>query len=173
MFDYNKAKQLAQQAGRGLKSDLESLLRDVADALYGTPINVTDSTLTVTALLHGNRTITLNRAAGITVTLPAATGTGKKYRFFVGTTVTSNNYIIQVANATDVIQGVLGVATDAAGVNVPTAATSDTITMNGSTTGGVIGSHVEIEDVASGYFRVSGGLVSTGVEATPFSAAVS
>lgn len=117
--------------------------------------------------------INLSAAAGLTITLPAASGSGNVYEFFVATTVTSNAYIIQVANATDVMAGVVGVATDAAGVNVPTAATSDTITMNGSTTGGLAGSVVRLVDRASGQWGVSGALISTGTEATPFSAAVS
>lgn len=137
------------------------------------PVDCTTSTLTVTAALHAGKTVTLNRAAGITVTMPAASGTGNVYKFFVGTTVTSNADIIQAASASDIFQGVVSVATDAAGVSIPTGADSDTITMNGTTTGGVIGSFVELEDVASGVFKVSGGLVSTGAEATPFSAAVS
>jgi hypothetical protein len=45
--------------------------------------------------------------------------------------------------------------------------------MSGSTTGGVRGSLVELQDVASGIWMVRGSLVSTGSEATPFSAAVS
>ncbi len=121
----------------------------------------------------GVSVIPLSAAAGLTITLPASTGSGNVYRFFVATTVTSNAYLIKVANATDVIQGVLGVATDAAGVNVPTAATTDTISMNGSTTGGLIGSYVTIIDAVSGVFSVSGALISTGTEATPFSATVS
>jgi hypothetical protein len=44
--------------------------------------------------------------------------------------------------------------------------------MNGSTTGGVIGSRVEFQDIATGIWSVRGALVSTGAEATPFSAAV-
>lgn len=147
---------------------------DVTGPVEGpTPVNVTTSTVTITADEHAGRVVTLNRAAGVTATLPAATGTGNVYKFFVGTTVTSNDDIIQVANATDVIQGVLAVVTDIAGVVVNTTATSDTITMNGSTTGGVIGSYVEITDVASGFFACTGALVATGAEATPFSAAVS
>lgn len=154
-----------------------TLTQSGAQAVTGTttgpaPVDATASTLAVTAALHAGKTVTLNRAAGITVTLPAASGSGNIHRFFVGTTVTSNANIIQVTT-TDIIQGVLAVTTDVDGVVFPTAADSDTITMNGSTTGGVIGSHVELEDVASGVWRVSGGLVSTGIEATPFSAAVS
>ena len=132
----------------------------------------TDATLAVTTD-DANKVIRLSRAAGITATLPASSGSGNVYKFFVETTVTSNGYIIQVANATDVIQGTLAVTTDAAGVVIPTATTSDTITMNGSTTGGLRGSYVEIQDVATGFYQVRGGLISTGAEATPFSAAVS
>lgn len=135
-----------------------------------TPVNHTTATLAVTDALV-NKTVTLNRAAGITVTLPPSTGTGDIYRFYVGTTFTSSG-IIQVTT-TDIIQGALGVTTDAAGVVIPTAATSDTITMNGSTTGGLVGSYIELQSVASGVWSVRGNLLSTGAEATPFSAAVS
>lgn len=138
----------------------------------GGVVDVTAATLTATANLHAGRLVTLNRAAGVTVTLPAALGTGDRYKFFVGTTVTSNANVIQAASAADSFGGVVGVATDAGGVNIPTAAASDTLSMNGSTTGGVLGSWVEFIDVAAGKWMVRGGLVSTGAEATPFSAAV-
>jgi len=135
------------------------------------PVSISAST-TLDPDIHGNTVTSLNAAAGLTVTLPAASGSGMVYDIFVGTTVTSNSYVIQVASASDVIQGGLGVSTDAAGVVIPTASTSDTITMNGSTTGGLIGSNLRLKDVASGVWSVSGVLLSTGVEATPFSAAV-
>ena len=122
---------------------------------------------------HAGAVVALDAAAGLTVTLPASTGSGAVYKLFVATTVTSNAYVVQVANASDVIQGVVGIATDISGVNCPTAATSDTITLNGSTTGGVKGSWLELTDAASNIWQVKGGLVSTGTEATPFSAAVS
>lgn len=137
------------------------------------PVNVTASTLTLDYDKHNNAMVTVNRAAGCTVTLPDSTGSGACFKLFVGTTVTSNSLVIQAANADDIIQGSLGVTTDAAGVVIPTAAASDTITMNGSTTGGVKGSYVELVDVAENVWAVNGSLVSTGVEATPFSAAVS
>lgn len=137
------------------------------------PISITAST-TLKRNIHANGPwVVLNAAAGLTVTLPASTGKGDVYRLFVGTTVSSNNYIVQVANATDIFAGVLGLSTDIGGTNLLTASTSDTITMNGSTTGGLKGSYVVIEDVASGVWKLSGDLITTGTEATPFSAAVS
>lgn len=136
-------------------------------------ITVTDSAVTVSADGYAGRTIVLDRAAGIAVTLPAATGSGYSYEFVVGTTISSNSTTIKVASASDVMMGAVAVATDIAGVTCPTTSTSDTITMNGSTTGGVLGSRVVLQDVASGKWQVSGELVSTGAEATPFSATVS
>lgn len=134
-------------------------------------VEVTAATLAITAGGHAGQTIVSNLAATQTFTLPAATGSGNVYTIFVATTKTGN-LVIQVTT-TDTMAGAVAVTTDAAGVVIPTASTSDTITMNGSTTGGVKGSWVELQDVATGLWRVGGMLVSTGVEATPFSAAVS
>lgn len=138
------------------------------------PIAVTSSTLTLNKKTHGNATLVANRAAGITFTLPASSGSGTKFKIYVHTTITSNSLILQVANATDVMTGFADVAQDAADtvVRFETAGTSDTITLNGSTTGGIRGDVIEVEDVVSGFWlvRVTGS--ATGTEATPFSAAV-
>lgn len=136
------------------------------------PLTITASA-TLNEDTHLNTVVNLSAAAGLTVTLPASTGRGARYRLFVATTVTSNNYVVQVANGTDVIQGVVHLTTDIAGTSMPTATTSDTITMNGTTTGGLRGTYLEFEDSASGFWRLSGQIICTGTEATPFSAAVS
>lgn len=135
------------------------------------PINHTSATLALDEDTHAGTTVLLNKADGITVTLPVSVGKGAIYKFFVGTTFTSDG-IIKVTT-TDIMQGGVAVSTDAAGVTVLTAATSDTLTMNGSTSGGLKGSFVEFEDVSAGIWKVSGFLISTGAEATPFSATVS
>lgn len=144
-----------------------------AGFITGTGVNstVTASTLTVTQADYNGQTIGLSRAAGITVTLPAATGTNAAYTFVVSTTVSSNSYKIQVANATDVINGVANVS-GSTGTPFGTLPASDTITMNGTTTGGIAGSYVEIIDVATGVFFVRAALIGSGTVATPFSAAV-
>lgn len=123
---------------------------------------------------HANGpTTTLSAAAGLTVTLPAATGTGDVYEFLVITTVTSNSYKIQVANATDSFYGGVGISTDIAGVTELAVSGDDTITMNGSTTGGLVGSWVRVKDAGTGIWMLEGFLCSTGTEASVFSAAVS
>lgn len=130
---------------------------------------------TLTAASNAGRTMNLNVASGATVTLPAASGTGNVYSFFVQTTITSNDYIVQVANADDTMSGVAIVAndTDNSASIFETVAATDTITLNGTTTGGILGATCEIQDVATNKFSVVLRGAATGTEATPFSAAVS
>lgn len=135
------------------------------------PVTLTAST-SLTRNVHANTIISLASATGRTLTLPASTGKGDVYTIFIKTTVSSGSAVVQVANSTDVIQGAIHLTTDIAGTSMPTASTTDTITMNGSTTGGVIGSWLRLTDVAAGFWMLEGGLVCTGTEATPFSAAV-
>lgn len=134
-------------------------------------ITLTAST-TLNADAYAGKTIALNSTTGRTITLPASSGSGVTFEIVVVATVSSGSHVIQVANSTDVMAGAVMISTDIAGVTCPTTSTSDTITMSGSTTGGVIGSRIVLTDVKSGVWAVSGGLVSTGAEATPFSAAV-
>lgn len=138
------------------------------------PISLTAATYTLTAEAHSGTTLVATRAAGIVCTLPAALGYGSEYNFFVSTTITSNSLIVKVANSTDVMQGAAYVAQDAADTVVAfeTAATSDTITMNGSTLGGIRGDRIRIKDVAAGLYEVQVYSQATGTEATPFSATV-
>lgn len=135
-------------------------------------------TLTATTILnrksHAETMLNISAAAGLTLTLPASEGKGAKFRFFVRTTVTSNNVIIQVANGTDVMQGSCIIAQDAGDTAAifETTSTSDTITMNGSTKGGIIGDFIELEDAVAGFWSVRMVAQGTGTEVTPFSAAV-
>lgn len=119
--------------------------------------------------------IVVNAAAGLTLTLPASSGSGDDYEIIIGTTVTSNNVIAKVANSTDVMQGVAFTSSDNAAdaaISFETAASSDTITMNGSTTGGLRGDRVLLKDYAAGFWQVQVLSAATGTEVTPFSATV-
>ncbi len=137
------------------------------------PIAVTAST--TLGGTHVGTTVVVNAAAGLTLTLPASSGTGYEFDVWVGTTVTSNDVIIAVANASDVMVGTCQFAQDAADTTVvfETASTSDTITLNGSTTGGIKGDRIKLKDVAANEWAVRVVGSATGTEATPFSAAVS
>jgi len=118
--------------------------------------------------------LTVNAAAGLTLTLPAAAGTGDTYTIVIGTTVTSNSVLVKVANASDTMRGVAVVAQDAGDTAVAfeAGATADTITMNGSTLGGLLGDRIILTDVATNLWSVNIIAAATGTEATPFSATV-
>ena len=137
-------------------------------------VALTAATLAATAAEHASRIIMPNVASGSTITLPAATGSGDAYEVFVLATITSNNLIVEVASASDVFAGAIVGAIDGGTTNNLwlTAATSDTITLNGTTKGGYLGDQLTFTDVSSGVWRVSGLLKQTGTEVTPFSAAV-
>jgi len=152
------------------------LVGDIVGAVMATPpVAATGATLTCTRDVHVGRVTVINAAAGCAVTLPNATGTGSVYRFMIGTTVTSNSTTIKVNNATDVMSGRAYVISDnsAAVLGYATAASSDTITFDGTTTGGYAGDIVEITDAIAGTFLVEVHTKATGTEATPFSATVS
>jgi hypothetical protein len=135
---------------------------------------VTASTVTLDNETHGDKVITLTRAAGIAVTLPAATGSGVKFKLILGASVTSNATTVKVVG-NDIMQGLALIAQDGGDTSVmfETAADSDTISFNGSTTGGLIGADVELIDMAADTWHVIVRSAATGTEATPFSATVS
>lgn len=134
----------------------------------------TDATLSATQLAHGGKTVTINKADGCVVTLPAASGTGARFHFIVGTTITSNSFTVQVDSASATMTGVAIVLQDGGNtmVGFETAADTDTVAMNGTTTGGIKGDSVECIDIGSNLWYVRVNSSATGTEATPFSAAV-
>jgi hypothetical protein len=131
------------------------------------------TTTTLTALLNGGRNNLLSLAGGFTSTLPAATGTGMLYTFTVGI-VSTTGYVVKTAPSTDIFAGSLLLGIDASNTSSPTlfktASNSNTITLNGTTTGGVtIGDSFTLQDIAAGVWSVSGTLVGSSALATPFS----
>jgi hypothetical protein len=138
---------------------------------FGT-VEVTSATVTVTDGAHAGQRILLNRAAGVTATLPAATGSGAQYEFILMADA-SGDQIIQVTGD-DTMMGVAFLGNDSAGASCfYTTDTSDTITLNGTTTGGLKGARVIVDDVAADVYAVMVYSEASGTEATPFSAAVS
>lgn len=131
--------------------------------------------LTLTPKKHGGSTILLSHTgAASTVTLPPATGSGTRFKFIVAA-VNTSSHIIEVANSTDVFEGAAIMLADAGStvVGFESGASDDTLTLNGTTTGGAaIGDSVEVVDYASGKWHIEARLTGTGTEATPFSAAV-
>ena len=129
----------------------------------------------ITEAAHEGRTIVMGGAGtSRTFTMPAATGAGGRYRFVVGA-VNTSNYVIKSVAGADLMEGlIIGAstgdsATDAARTWL-SGATDDTITLNGTTTGGAaIGDWVELEDISATGWSVRGMVSQSGSEATPFS----
>ena len=142
-------------------------------------IHTFTATDAVTVAEHAGRTLLLGEVGGnalVTLTLPDATGSGATYKFVVSVANTSN-YVIKVPDANNTIAGImLYLDEDGTAVTAfPTVATSDTITLNGGTTGGIVGDYLEIVDIAADQYHVRGVMrVAAGANpATPFSATVS
>lgn len=134
-------------------------------------LNTTATSLTLTQAVHANRPITLSAAAPFAYVLPQATGTGAVYKFVVEVAATATASTIATGNSTDVLQGVSWCLTTASAnvVGYGTTATSKTITLNGTTKGGVVGDIIEICDVETGFFSVKIFASPTGTTVTPFS----
>src|SRR5690349_18296507 len=78
----------------------------------GALTNIVITASTTLDFTHNDKTVLVNAAAGLTVTLPAATGSGWKTKIMLLTTVTSNNVIVQVANSTDAFNGFSAMVSD-------------------------------------------------------------
>jgi hypothetical protein len=147
----------------------------------GRIVAAASATLAATRAKHDDKTVRLGRAAGgVTVTLPAALGSGARFRFVIGTVLSSGSYIVKVANATDYMRGQAFMCNDTDAsvsgfetANTGTVATeTDTVTLNGGTTGGAVGDLIEVEDIALRVWRLRCSLTGTGSEASPLSAGV-
>jgi hypothetical protein len=136
-------------------------------------VNATASTLTVTEADHDGKTVVLDLAAGIAVTLPVASA-GLKFRFVVKTTFTGAASIKSVAG-TDIMIGhaLMGNDTNDSVVDWQSlaASTNDTIDLFGTanSTGGIAGQVVTIEGLAANLWYVEIRGDAAGTEASPFS----
>ena len=111
---------------------------------------------TVAALTHTDRIVALDTAAGSTITLPAATGSGARYTFIVSVKPTSNQHRFTVTG-NDTFKGQL-LLTDQDGTTVVSyigAAGSNQINLNGTTTGGQVGDRVELVDILADVWAVT------------------
>jgi hypothetical protein len=178
---YLNVNELPQYTGEDTSRDITPVYDTSAgrweSRLSGGGAVAAGSSLTLTADTHAGRVINLDTAAGSTVTLPAASGSGNIYRFRVSVLATSNSHIVKVANASDAMEGYAVMrdtdTVDNAEAFFAVAGTSDTITLNRTTTGSVtIGEYIEVEDVATNRFHVRAYLSGSGDLATPFSATV-
>ena len=140
-----------------------------------------DTTLTVAT--HAGRIITTNDADG-KFTLPTITSgsssavagandynvlsnLGCTYLFWVQTLATDMDI---KTDGTDKFYGAVytGIDSEATGETFLSATDNDVMTLNGTTTGGIVGSWVEFTAIGSAAYFVRGSLIGSGTIATPF-----
>lgn len=138
------------------------------------PVVIPAATTTYTLTVAGNagKITVLQSTGGLTITPPAATGTGNIYNFAVGTTISGGSVTIdfKAGNASDLIYGTAyqfksgtGLAEYSAGTN------SNEIILNGTTTGGIIGDYISIQDIGTHQWQILDfSTQATGTVATPF-----
>ena len=152
-------------------------------------VNITSST-TLTPVDHGGRIITVGGtlAANVVLTLPTINAStnavtsgpgqdpntlnneGVVYTIWVPTTIATSSLKIGTDGTDRFVGSLLSVDTDSAGVMVgfTAGASDDFINLNGTTTGGVAGTWVQIVAVEALKYMVTGVVLGTSVVATPF-----
>lgn len=156
-----------------VSANLERLSYDSTDGCYARGLHrqiiAAGSTKTLTAADSG-ALVLLDQAAGSVVTLPAP-AEGIQFTFAVSVSVTSNSHIITVATtASQFLAGGIQQMIDTTAVSEGQfldGATHITLTMNGSTTGGLIGTVLDFTGYSSTQWMVTGLVASSGTLATP------
>jgi len=121
------------------------------------------------------RIVAFDTAAGSTLILPQATGSGKIYRCMVTVTASSNSHVLQCSTAGAEFNGSMTtVDVDTADATLAFAAQDadgfDTITFNRTTSGlAEVGDYIEVQDIAENRYHVHGVSRASGTVVTPFS----
>jgi len=136
-------------------------------------VTIADATNTLTlGATHVNR-VCLVLDATLAVTLPEATGTGNSYTILQGIAATTST-IVTADTANAGFHGfIMGSDTDAAGnYNWVATGAQDTISFNGTSTGGKLYDWIKVTDVATDAWLLEGNIKqSGGSEVTPLSSA--
>lgn len=133
-------------------------------------ISGSGATVTLTAAQSGSNVL-FDRAAGIVFTLPVPV-IGLEYTFLTSVSVTSNAYkVITDAGTTLLTGSLMNIDTDSS--NAVAAWTGDgsthiSVSMNGTTTGGLKGTWMRFTAVSTTLWLVTGVDEGSGTVATPF-----
>jgi len=136
------------------------------------PIITLDAARTLRADESG-AVVVFNAAAGFTTTLPAACDNGTFFEFVIGTTVTSVGLKVITGAATELMVGnIINTDTDSSDAVASwkslVGTSNISFTLNGTTSGGLIGDRIVVTKVTSTKWQVTGTILATGVVVTPF-----
>ena len=136
---------------------------------YANVSSITDATKSVESTDSGT-VYTLNRAAGIVVTLPTAAA-GLNYTFIVGTTFTGAGQI-NTDNASDLFSGFATIFDPATATDnntfIPDASDDDTIDLGAATQGWLVGGVIRLVATSASVWHCEAFLHGDGTLATPF-----
>ena len=136
---------------------------------YDNIVSVEDATYSVTAAQSGS-VFTLNRAAGIVVTLPTAAA-GLQYTFIVGTTFTGAGQI-NTENTSDLYSGFAQIFDPATAGDtntfIPDASDDDTIDLGSAAQGWAVGGIIRLKATTAAVWHCEAFLHGDGTLATPF-----
>lgn len=136
-------------------------------------VDVTGAAVTIDPATHGGKTLTFNRAGGVTATLPAATGSGLRFRVRICTASAAIRFEL---TGDDVFHGsvIIGNSGDSS------AALADLYSSDGATHnliagtvvggGGNVGDVYEFEDADADQWHVTAICVEAADPASPFAA---
>ena len=152
-------------------------------------VEITSST-TLDPVAHAGRIISVggSLAANVVLTLPSintstnsiTSGPGQDpntlnnegvvYTIWVPTTISTSSLKIGTDTTDKFVGSVISVDTDSSGavVGFTAASSNDFINLNGTTTGGVAGTWIQIVAIAANKYMVTGSVLGSGVVATPF-----
>jgi len=136
---------------------------------YSNVSSITSATKSVESTDSGT-VFTLNRAAGIVVTLPTAAA-GYNYTFIVGTTFTGAGQI-NTDNASDLFSGFATIFDPATATDtntfIPDASNDDTIDLGAATQGWLVGGIIRLVAISASVWHCEAFLHGDGTLATPF-----
>lgn len=145
---------------------------DQASMLRGQHVAVYSGEAATRTLLdkESGATFLFDKVDGIIYTLPAPV-IGARFRFMVKASVTSNAYKVQTDAATTFIVGGVDASSLTAGANdyfVANGTSHVGISMGGTTTGGLIGTWIELVCISSTLWQICGSNCGSGTLADPF-----
>ncbi len=116
--------------------------------------------------------VLFDRAAGIVFTLPAACKVGTFFDFIVATSVTSNAAKVITGAGTELLTGsYVNVDTDTSNAVAAFTGNNSThvaVSMNGTTTGGLVGTRLTFTKITATQWEVEGQVHGSGTVATAF-----
>ena len=162
----------------GFYSQGPATVVEVTSSASLTPATYAGRIISVGGSLAANVVLTLpsiNTSANPTTSGPGQdpntlNNEGATYTIWVPTTISTSSLKIGTDGTDKFVGSLLSVDTDTSGamVGFTAASTNDYINLNGTTTGGVAGTWIQIVAIAANKYMVTGVVLGSGSVATPF-----